>query len=65
MGRRFDRPFSDADSDAHAVGYTSKIGVNGVHELFTPKKSDMPSKVHQSAIDGPERIVGERADGFQ
>ena len=45
-GRRFDRPCSDADSDAHAVVYILIIGVDdGVHELFTPRKLRCPARL--------------------
>ena len=56
MGRGFDRPYSDADSDAHAVGKFR----TAIHA----KKIEMPSKVRRSAMDEQERIVGERADGL-
>ena len=65
-GRRFDRPCSDADSDAHAVGYTVTSGVNvGANGLFTSKEIAMPSKLDTPAMDGQEKAVGKRADGSQ
>ena len=64
--RRFDRPCSDADSDAHAVGYTVTSGVNvGANGLFTSKEIAMPSKLDTPAMDGQEKAVGKRADGSQ
>ena len=63
MGRRFDRPFSDADSDAHAVGNTSKIGVNGVHELFTPRKLRCPARfIRQPWMDNRKLLENELMD---
>ena len=60
-GTRFDRPCSDADSDAHNVGYPVAKGVNvvGARELFTPEEIAMPNKLHTPAM------VGKRADGLQ
>ena len=64
--RRFDKPCSDADSDAHTVGYPVAKGANvGAHELFTPEEIAMPNKLHTPAMDGQEKAVGKRADGLQ
>ena len=65
-GGMFERPCSDADSDAHAVGFSVANGVNvGEHELFTLKEIAMSSKLLTPATDGQEKAVGKRAEGLQ
>ena len=55
MGRSVDRPCSDADSDAHAVGYTSIIGVSVVHEL---RKLRCPAKFTSQRWADTTKLLG-------
>ena len=50
-GRRFHRPCSGADSDAHTVGYPVTKGVNA-HELFTPNALVCDAQQVSYATDG-------------
>ena len=63
-GRRFDRPCSDADSDAHAVAFFFMIGVDdGVHELFTPRKLRCPARLRsQRWVDKRKLLESELMD---
>ena len=63
MERRFDRPCSDAGSDAHAVGYIAIVGVNGVHELFTQIKLRCPARFRsQRSVDEKKLLESELVD---
>ena len=59
MERRRDRLCSDADSDAHVVGYCDNWSEWCIRVIHT-KTIEMPSKVQQSAMGGQEDVVGER-----
>ena len=60
---RCDRPGSDAEFDAHTLGY-SELWV-GCTRAFDAKEIEMPSKVQKSAMGGREKIVGEQADALR
>ena len=63
MERRYDRLGSEADFDAHSMGYEN--WVQWCTRAMHAKKIEMSSKAQKSATGGQEKIVGERADGLQ
>ena len=64
-GRMFDRPCSDAESDAHSVGYFFANRNVVAHEPSTRAEIAMPNKLHTPAMDKQVKAAGKRTNGLQ